>query len=68
MAEYNERYIPADTNGGWPFATGVIVLALICVATATYIHRETYKHPTDVTWHGKGSGDAAPPGEGSLGH
>ena len=63
MAEYNERYIPADTNGGWPFATGVIVLALICIAAATYIHRETYKHPTDVTWHGKGSGDAAPHGE-----
>jgi len=65
MAEYNERYIPADTNGGWPFATGVIVLALICIAAATYIHRETYKHPTDVTWHGKGSGDAAPHDKGS---
>ena len=68
MAEYNERYIPAETNGGWPFATGVVVLALICIAAATYIHKETYKHPTDVTWHGKGSGDSAPPGAGSLGH
>jgi len=58
MAEYKERYVPAVTNGGWPFAGFVILLALICVATATYVHKETYKHPTDVTWHGKGSGDA----------
>ena len=29
MAEYNERHIPADTNGGWPFASGVILLAVV---------------------------------------
>ena len=61
MAPYTERYVPANTNGGWPFATFIVVLALVCVATATYIHKQTYKHPTDVTWHGKGSGDAATP-------
>jgi hypothetical protein len=61
MSEYKERYVPAETNGGWPFAGGVILLALICIATVTYIHKQTYKHPTDVTWHGKGSGDNAAP-------
>jgi len=35
-------------------ATGIVLLALACIATATYVHRKTYKHPTDVTWHGKG--------------
>src|SRR5215212_9662467 len=32
MVEYTERYTPAETNGGWPFATGVIVTALVCIA------------------------------------
>ena len=58
MVEYTERHIPADTNGGWPFAGAVIVFALVCIATVTYVHKQTYRHPTDVTWHGKGSGDA----------
>jgi hypothetical protein len=31
-----------------------VLLALACIGTATYIHKKTYKHPTDVTWHGKG--------------
>jgi len=61
MAEYKERYVPADTNAGWPIAGGVILLTLILIGTVTYIHKQTYKHPTDVTWHGKGSGDAARP-------
>jgi hypothetical protein len=33
-------------------------LALVLIAAVTYVHRQTYRHPTDVTWHGKGSGDA----------
>jgi len=61
MAQYNERYVPAVTNGGWPFAGFVIFLVLVCVATATYVHKQTYKHPTDPTWHGKGSGDTGAP-------
>lgn len=68
MTEYTERYIPANTNGGWPFAGAVILFALACIATVAYIHKETYKHPTDVTWHGKGSGDVAPPDAGSRSH
>ena len=51
---HQDRYVPAVTNGGWPFAGGVIALAIVCIAAATYIHKKTYKHPTDVTWHAKG--------------
>jgi hypothetical protein len=68
MPKHIDRYTPADTNGGWGFASVVIAVVVLCIVTVTYIHKQTYKHPTDVTWHGKGSGDAAPPGEGSLGH
>ena len=68
MDPHIDRYVPADTNGGWGFAAGIIALAVLCIAGATYIHKTTYKHPTDVTWHGRGSGDAAPPAAGSLGH
>lgn len=56
MAKHIDRYIPADTNGGWGFASFVILLAVICIATATYFHKKTYKHPTDVTWRGAGEG------------
>ena len=60
MVNHVDRYVPADTNGGWGFASGIILLAIICIATATYVHKQTYKHPTDPTWHGKGSGNGAP--------
>jgi hypothetical protein len=33
---------------------------VLLIVTVTYIHKETYRHPTDVTWHGKGSGGVAP--------
>jgi hypothetical protein len=52
--EHQDRYVPADTNAGWPFAGGVILLAVACIVGATYMHKKTYKHPTDVTWHAKG--------------
>ena len=51
MVEYTERHIPADTNGGWPFAGGIILLTVVLIAAVTYIHKQTYRH-------GKGSGDA----------
>ena len=60
MSNHVDRYVPAETNGGWGFASGVIVLAIVLVAGVTYIHKTTYRHPTDVTWHGIGSGDPAP--------
>ena len=52
--EHQDRYVPADTNGGWPVAGGVILLAVVCIVGAKLIHDKTYKHPTDVTWHAKG--------------
>jgi hypothetical protein len=52
--QYVDRYVPANTNGGWGIGAGIVLLALACIATATYVHKRTYKHPTDVTWHGKG--------------
>ena len=61
MADHIDRYVPAETNGGWGFATAVIFLAIVLIAGVTYIHKQTYRHPTDVTWHGRGSGDAAAP-------
>ena len=60
MSNHIDRYIPAETNGGWGFATVVLVFTALLIAGVTYIHKQTYKHPTDVTWHGKGSGDTAP--------
>jgi hypothetical protein len=51
---HQDRYVPADTNGGWPIAGGVILLAVACILGATYIHKKTYKPPTDPTWHAKG--------------
>jgi hypothetical protein len=61
--EHKDRYVRAETNGGWPVAGGIILLAAICIATATYIHKATYKHPTDPTWHAKGQR-----GEPAKGH
>ncbi len=61
MAPHVDRYVPAVTNGGKGFATFIVALALALIAMATYVHKQTYRHPTDVTWHGKGSGDLAPP-------
>lgn len=58
--EHTDRYVPANTNGGWGFGAAIILLAVACIVTATVIHKKTYKHPTDVTWHGIGSGDNSP--------
>ena len=60
--QYVDRYVPADNNGGWGIAAIIVTLALVCIATATYVHKKTYKHPTDVTWHARGAqaGETAP--------
>ena len=49
--EHQDRFVPADVNGGWPFAAGVVLLAIIFITGATIIHKKTYKKPTDPTWH-----------------
>jgi len=61
-----DRYVPAQTNGGWGFAGLIIGLAIACIVLATYVHQKTYKHPTDVT--ARAIGDRAPEGAGSLAH
>lgn len=68
MAIFNDTHVPAETNGGWGFAAFVIGLVILCIVTATLVHRATYKHPTDVTWHGIGSGYGKPEGAGEVGH
>lgn len=50
--EHTDRYVPADTNAGWGIAAIVIAIAIACIVTATYIHKQTYRHPTDPSWHG----------------
>lgn len=60
MVEHTDRHVPANTNAGWDIAAGVLLLTALLIAGVTYIHKRTYKHPTDVTWHGRGSGDEAP--------
>jgi hypothetical protein len=68
MEQHTDRYIPADTNGGWGFAACILALAAALIVTVTIIHKNSYRHPTDVTWHGKGSGDfgeSPPAGRGA---
>lgn len=52
--QHADRYVPADTNAGWGIAAGVVLLALVLIASVTYIHKKTYLHPTDVTMHARG--------------
>jgi len=49
---YSDRYIPANTNGGWGAIGFVIFLVIVCIATATYIHKKTWKNPADPTYEG----------------
>ena len=61
-----DRYVPAETNGGWGFATAIIALAVLCIVVVTILHKKTYKLPTDVT--ARSIGHRAPEGAGSLAH
>ena len=66
IPQHTDRYVPAETNGGWGFAAFIVLLAVICIATATYIHKKTYLHPTDVRMHS--TGWRGPERTGSLAH
>jgi hypothetical protein len=48
-----DRYVPFKQEG-WGTALFIVLLAALCVATATYIHKKTYLHPTDVRFQGAG--------------
>ena len=58
-AEHQDRFAPADTNGGWPIASGVILLAIACIVAVTIIHKRTYLHPTNTSWHAAGTSNSA---------
>jgi hypothetical protein len=53
--EHVPRYVPARTNEGWGFGLLIVLLAVVCIVTATVIHKRTYKHPTDPTYHVTGN-------------
>jgi hypothetical protein len=63
---HTDRYVPAETNGGWGFASAIIGLAVLCIVVATVVHKKTYKHPTDVTM--RAIGHRTPERAGSPAH
>jgi hypothetical protein len=48
------RHVPFKQEG-WGIALFVVFLAVASAATATYVHKTTYKHPTDVRFHAVGA-------------
>jgi len=48
------RYIPFKQEG-WGIALFVVFLAVASAAGATYVHKTTYKAPTDVHFRAAGS-------------
>jgi hypothetical protein len=48
------RYVPFKQEG-WGAALFIVLLALASAATATYVHKTTYKPPTDVRFRSAGS-------------
>ena len=56
---HHDRYVPARTNEGWRAAAATILLALVLAATATVIHKRTYKPPTDPAWRAAGQQPAS---------
>ncbi len=51
---HQDRHIDANTNQGWGAAFLTILIAAACIATATYIHKTTYKSPNDLTMRARG--------------
>jgi len=54
---HQPKYVPARTNDGWSVAALVVTLAVVLIVSVAYIHKKTYKHPTDPTF--VSSGDRA---------
>jgi hypothetical protein len=56
MSTANEgKHIPFKKEG-WGFAFFVCMLAVASAGSAWYVHKTTYKHPTDVRFHAVGTG------------
>jgi hypothetical protein len=51
---YEGQHIPFKQEG-WGFAFVVVMLAVASAGTAWYVHKTTYKHPTDVRFHAAGT-------------
>jgi hypothetical protein len=56
---HQDRYVPARTNEGWGAAALTVLLALVLIATATIVHKNTYKPPTDPSWRAAGNQPAS---------
>ncbi|MEO6525352.1 MAG: hypothetical protein ABIP93_01875 [Gemmatimonadaceae bacterium] len=50
----NGRHVPFKQEG-WGIALFVVLLAVASAVTATVVHKNTYKHPTDVRFQAAGS-------------
>jgi hypothetical protein len=48
-----DRYVPFKQEG-WGVALFIVLLAVACAGFATYVHKKTYLHPTDVRFQGAG--------------
>lgn len=53
------RHVPFKQEG-WGSAALVILLVLACITWATYVHKTTYLHPTDVHMQVHGERDVGP--------
>jgi len=57
-APHVDRYIPFKQEG-WGIALIVVLLAVATAGWATYVHKTTYKAPTDVHFRAAGSSSPA---------
>jgi hypothetical protein len=53
-----DRYVPFKQEG-WGIALFIVLLAVGSAAFATYVHKTTYKHPTDTHFRAAGSGSSS---------
>ncbi len=56
MAQHVDRYIKAETNGGWGFAWFIIAIAVVVNLSVFWLHSTTYYPPTDLRFRAKGAG------------
>jgi hypothetical protein len=52
------RYVPAKTNGGWPFIGLIWLFTAALIVAVVVIHKKTYRHPTDPVSPGAASPSA----------
>jgi hypothetical protein len=53
-----DRYVPFKQEG-WGIALFIVLLAVGSAAFATYVHKTTYKHPTDTQFRAAGTGSSS---------